>query len=156
MQKNYEDIIGRREGLFNFGHIQISSAFRTFPKVESKHIQNWYGYYYLPSKLYVAPKDYDVYDCARKQGVNFQEDFWLDDGYLIINMDIATIGNDGKERLRYTNGEDSIIDNNMWKMEGFNGKKTSNNGVEFDFKEGDFLVYRINSSVLEDYTFDGL
>ncbi len=156
-QINYQDLIGRREGIFTFGHIQISSSFRTFPNENSQYTQNWYGYYYLPSILHVVAKDYDVYDYARKQGVNFKEDFWLDDGYIIVNMDIRAIDGYGRERLRYFNGDSSLSpDNSMWQTEGFISKKVAYGGAEFNFEEGDFLIYKINSRAQEDYTFDGL
>lgn len=155
-KKNYQDLLGRREGLFTFANIQISSVFRTFPEKDSKYIQNWYGYYYLPSILYAVPKGYGVYNYARKHGINFHENFWLNEGYIIVNMDIRSVDDYGKDRLSYFNKDDPSNPNNMWNIEGYSKKKVSSSGVEFEFEQGDFIIYKLNSSVLEDYRFDGL
>ena len=158
LDMDYQDLVGKREGLFTFDHIQISSSFRTFPIEGEKYIQNWYGYYYLPSILYVSSKDIDVYDYAKKYGVSFHEDFWLKDGYIIVNFDIVTIDGNGQENLSYINKSiyNNETYNNMWQTEGFKAKKISSNGVEFNFQEGDFLIYRIDSSIHDDYMGDGL
>jgi len=153
----YENKIGIREGLFTFGNIQISSTFRTFPYKDLKNVQNWYGYYYLPSVLHIAPKGFDVYKILREQGINFSEDFWLDEGYIIVNMDIRTFDGYGNERLSYSNRQGTgKTENSMWQLEGFTREKITLDGLEFEFEEGDFIIYKINSSVLNDYIFDGL
>lgn len=158
LEKDYEEILGKREGLFNFGHIRIPSSFRTFTDLESKYIQNWYGYYYLPSILYATPMNTDVYDYSRKYGVSFHEDFWLDDGYIIVNFDILTVDDSGQVRLGYYNKNNILSNdyNSMWELEGFKSKKISSDGTVFNFEEGDFLLYDINSSMQDDYSSNGL
>ena len=47
-------------------------------------------------------------------------------------------------------------ENSMWQLEGFTREKITLDGLEFEFEEGDFIIYKINSSVLNDYIFDGL
>ena len=145
--KDYASSLYRRKELFNFSDILIASDFRTFPIDNSKYTQNWYGSYYLPCNLYVTYKDFDVYEYASKYGISFREDFWIEDGYLIVNFDIRTLDSNGNEVLSY---------DNMWEVEGMTSSKVSYDGLEFDFIKGDFIIYKINSSIQEDYIVDGL
>lgn len=38
-------------------------------------------------------------DYADKYGVDYDEDFWLTDGYIIMNFTIETVDPDGRHRL---------------------------------------------------------
>lgn len=158
LEVNYYDLINRREGLFNFSHIKMSSAFRTFPNMDSKYTQNWYGYYYLPSKIYASPKGFALSDYGQKHGISFHEDFWLEDGYIIVNFNIKAIDSEGTEKLSYTNKGNNRgeLNRSMWSKEGWVSKKKNSDGIEFEFQEGDFLIYNLSSSIYEDYMMDGL
>ena len=115
--------------MYSYGDIRITSSFRTFIGVNyashitglpsykkikeltkeselslSKYMQRWYGTYKLPTTTYVVPAGYDVYGHLSKYGIDYNEDFWLKDGYIIVNFNIITIDKNGKMHLSYSNG----------------------------------------------------
>jgi hypothetical protein len=118
-----------------------------------ERMQRWYGQYYIPNKVHVALKDFDVMDFADKYGVDYSESFWKKDGYIIVNFSIETIGEDGSRRLSYVNAENYRDNGNcsMWLQEGPVQAKKSSDGADFQFFAGDFIVYYSSKSVSEDY-----
>lgn len=73
-----------------FGSTDIPSAVNTSKVIASK--QHWYGEYYLPAEIHVAPKGFDVADYANKQyGIDYKESFWLKDGYVIVNFCVRLV-----------------------------------------------------------------
>ncbi len=154
--------------VYNFLNIMIPFSLRTFigflnpvpqtvtEKQIASSVQHWYGEYYLPAEVHLTPKDFDVITYSLHHGgVNYHEDFWLDEGYIIINFEITTV-KDGIPNLSYINPENSGKGYcNMWKREGFQYRKTSYPGVDFEFQDGDYIMYYANHSVQEDYKSSG-
>lgn len=137
-----------------FGSADVPSVVNTSKAIVSK--QHWYGEYYLPAEIHVAPKGFDVADYANKQyGLDYKESFWLKDGYVIVNFDIETIKN-GNRYLSYIN-EENAKDGycNMWENEGFSYQKTDWKGNTFQLKDGDVIFYDTNWSVSNDYISGG-
>ena len=121
-------------------------------------MQSWYGCYYLPGMLHAVPLGYDVYDYAEKQGVTFEESFWKDEGYIIVNFDIVTVDANGEERLSYVNASNYLNNgnNSMWLMEGAASIKNDYEDTAFNFKAGDFIIYYADKSVHDDYSPGGI
>lgn len=158
--------------MFTFHHILLSETFRTYlgknytptgniPNgVDSKKValskQKWYGEYYLPSKVYVVPKDFDLADYEAKNGAfHFREAFWLTEGYIMIQFEIKTI-NEGKSYLSYINAENAKYGYcNMWKKEGVLYQKTDLDGVQWKFEDGDAFLYDRKRRVGLDYIVGG-
>ena len=114
--------------------------------------QKWYGEYYLPSDIHVLPKGFDLKSYIEdNQGVDLNEDIWLKDGYLVVNLNIVTV-QDGFQELSYTN-----LDNeaegycNMWKLQNFQYEKRDFQNNRFQFEDGDFLMIDLKASAKKDY-----
>ncbi len=82
-------------------------------------------------------------DYADKYGVDYSEDFWLEDGYIIVNMNIYTIDENKKQRLSYVNASNYKNNGNcsMWMLENPPLSKSSYKGAAFSFFAGDFFLY---------------
>lgn len=118
--------------------------------------QNWYFEYYLPAEYHITEQGYPVEEYAKQYPIDFREDFWEKEGFLILNFRIyAERGNE--KRLSYTNENREYC--NMWKMEGYYYERTDENGVSFHLQDGDFAVFyygkRQSDSAGEDYTAGG-
>lgn len=177
----YKTYVSQMEALFSFGQILISHPFRTFTNQayrnrimtsqEAEEIRNqgiresdidvrkqqWYAEYYIPGTAKAVKADFNVMEYARTYGVDDQSEFWMDDGYLIVNFDIYTVDEYGNRRLSYTNAENHIEENHccMWVMEGFQVKKKDTNQREFQFKYGDVIMYDSIHNVNQDYIVGG-
>jgi len=174
----YGDFIANRDVMFNFSDIRLNDAFRTYVGQDytaevkalssygdvlssgitqedaSKAMQRWYGQYYVPNEAHAVAKDFDVMDYADKYGVDYGEDFWLTDGYIIVNFSIETIDESRSRRLSYTNAFNYMNNGNcsMWIMEGPALSKASYKGPTFNFYAGDFIVYYADKRMSDDYT----
>lgn len=120
--------------------------------------QTYYFSYSLPDKVRAVEKGTDVTDYAKKNGINLKEDFWLKDGYLIVNFDIQAVDPDGNVRYSYINKENYIENHycSMWLMEGGAVKKTDTNGLSIQFLAGDALIFSTNETASDDYSSDGI
>jgi hypothetical protein len=173
----YGKYIWKRSAMFNFTDIRLNDAFRTFvnntyaAKIASydsyddirddgikesdilKRMQRWYGQYYLPNEVHAVAKGYDVMDYVDKYGVDYDEDFWLIDGYIIVNFNIYTVDGEGKKRLSYTNASNykNLGHCCMWELEGPVRYKTDNNGTKFTWYAGDVALYYANKRASDDY-----
>ena len=173
----YGKFTAKSSSMFNFSEIRLNWAFRTYINnsytrtvkgldlfddmrnagIEEadllERMQRWYGQYYIPNKVHVVEKDFDVMDYADKYGVDYKESFWIKDGYIIVNFAIETIGEDGSRRLSYINAANYRDNGNcsMWLQEGPVQSKTSKDGAEFQFYAGDFMVYYASKSASQDY-----
>lgn len=182
LNMKYSTYLYTKDAIFTFMDIRIPTAFRTFvnaaytetimnnenfnsiketgvtKSILMKQMQSWYGCYYIPAEVHVAPKGYDVYDYASKYGVHFTENFWKTKGYIIVNFDIVTIDDEGNERLSYINSTNYLNNgnNSMWVTEGAPINKTDNKGTTFNFKAGDFIMYYTDKSVKDDYKAGGI
>ena len=74
--------------------------------------------YSLPRRLYAVSASREEEVGSAVQGIDFSEDFWKKNGYLIVNFNIVGLV-DGKRYLSY---DDAANENmgycNMWLMEG--------------------------------------
>lgn len=120
-------------------------------------LQTWYGEYYLPDDLHVRLADADAdrqFAEDGKTGYDFKEEYWCNDGYLVVNFDIRTI-KAGEEHLSY---DGTVLDPNhldMWKMEESCKSKMGDWFQKFVFNEGDFIVYDLKTSMSRDYRSGG-
>lgn len=170
-------LIAKSSTMFHFSEIRLNWAFRTYINnaytnavkgfesfddmknagIEEadllERIQRWYGQYYIPNEVHVVEKDFDVMDYADKYGVDYKESFWKKDGYIIVNLSIETIGEDGSRRMSYINATNYRDNGNcsMWLQEGPVQTKKSTDGTEFQFYAGDFMVYYTAKSASQDY-----
>lgn len=168
-------IRSRKNEIFSFNDIQLSTTFRTYvgdssyipsgtipssvgAKKVMRSVQTWYGEYYLPSDVHVVVKDFDLKMYAKERGyIDFTEDIWLDKGYIIVNYDIVTYQT-GKAQanLSYINKENALQGYcNMWKLEGSQLAKTDTYGNTFEFKYGDYVMYDTEKSAAKDYKSGG-
>ncbi|MEG2513210.1 MAG: DUF5704 domain-containing protein [Acetivibrio sp.] len=139
---------------------QVTAADSNLIERQKKSVQTWFGEYYLPTKLYVCPKGFDLDRYGVNHGgLNFTESFWLKKGYIILNFEIEAI-KDGEPYLSYINQENALNGGycNMWQMEGGIRKKRDFKGNTFDFQYGDYVMYYAdpNKSVAKDYRSGGI
>ena len=116
-----------------------------------KCLQQWYGEYYLPADTHAVPIGKYVTEIS--EGVDFSENYWLRDGYLLVNFKPVSYEG-GREHLLYNS---QVGDNknkkefiNMWEIENRQSKKTDKNGQAFNFNEGDFNLYDLDKNVMDD------
>ena len=158
--------------LFTFHHILLSDNFRTYigknvsptgtipaavdEDIVSMSKQKWYGEYYLPSQVYVVPKDFDLAEYEEQHGgFHFREDFWLKNGYIMVQFDIKTV-NGGKTYLSYINEENAKQGYcNMWKLEGMTYTRTDADGVTWNLEDGDTFLYVTDKRTGLDYVAGG-
>lgn len=158
--------------LFTFHHILLSDNFRTYigknnsptgtipdtvdEDLVSMSKQKWYGEYYLPSQVYVVPKDFDLAEYEEKHGgFHFREDFWLKNGYIMVQFDIKTV-NGGKTYLSYINEKNAKQGYcNMWKLEGMTYARTDADGVTWNLEDGDTFLYDTDKRTGLDYVSGG-
>ena len=174
----YGNFIWQTEPMYTFAQIRLTEAFRTFvgnnytniiKSLDSyksvkdngiteadmiKRTQRWYGTYYIPNRVHAVKKGYDVYDYSRKYGIDYSEDFWLRDGYIIVNFTIKGMDVNSKARLSYINPDNYKNNGNcsMWVMEGPPLEKQSYKGPKFKFYAGDFIIYYGNKKASDDYS----
>ena len=119
----------------------------------SKYMQRWYGTYKLPTNIHVVPSGYDVNGHLRKYGIDYHEDFWLKDGYIIVNFNIETIDKNGNRNLSYTNGYNYLNKGHcsMWVMEGGAVEKKDNTEAAFSLRAGDVVFYYTSKKHSDDY-----
>lgn len=178
METSYLKLFNQYGAMYSYSDIRISSQFRTFIGLDyaklisglpsfkrvkeltnetelslSKYMQRWYGTYKLPTNIHVAPSGYDVYGHLKKHGIDYSEDFWLKDGYIIVNFNIETIDKNGKRNLSYINGSNYLNKGycSMWVKEGGMIQKKDNKGVIFNFKAGDVVLFYTDKNYRDDY-----
>jgi hypothetical protein len=158
----------QKKNVFTFTNIMIPRSLRTLigflakvpptvtEEMVAKSVQNWYGEYYIPSEVHVAPKGFHVLEYIKRNGpINYKETFWLRNGYIIVNFDVETIQN-GKRHLSYINSDNASNGYcNMWKREGYQYQKTDYRGNTFYFIDGDYIMYYTEKSAAKDYISSG-
>jgi hypothetical protein len=173
----YSKFTAQKSAMFNFSELRLNWAFRTYINnsylntvksldsydamkdsgiTESdiiERMQRWYGQYYIPNEVHVVEKGFDVMGYADKYGVDYNESFWLEEGYIIVNFSIETIGEDGSRRLSYINAANYRDNGNcsMWLQEGPITSKTNSDGTTFQFYAGDFALYYVKQRAEQDY-----
>jgi len=122
----------------------------------TKSVQKWYGEYNIPNTALVCEKGYDVLGEIGKRGTfTGKEDFWLKNGYIIVNFDIEVlrriVPENGKDyditRLSYWGSENC----DMWEVEGSKGEKYDSNRVRFRLQSGDVIFYYTDERSTGDY-----
>lgn len=144
-----------------YSHMKLPEGLRTFlgpldiPKgVDASRafasIQQWYGEFNLPSRVYVVPKGFDL---SKQFSFDDQAPFFLKDGFIIINFNIETIrnGKTDKPHLQYINAPLT----NQWKREGGSYSFTDPYGATFQLKDGDVLFYHANKASVDDFRVTG-
>ncbi|BCN32383.1 DUF5704 domain-containing protein [Anaeromicropila herbilytica] len=170
--RNRNEIRGNKKNLFSYSNVLIRENLRTYigtnytptgtvpygvdPDKVTKSMQKWYGEYYLPSEIHVVPQGYDVIGYAKNHyGIDYKEDFWLKNGYIVVNFDIETLQN-GNPHLSYLNLENAKNGYcNMWRTEGYQYEKKDYKGNTFEFQDGDYIMYYTDKSAAEDYKSGG-
>jgi hypothetical protein len=135
----------------------------------ARSAQKWYFEYSLPATVYAVAKgttieagrqSLTVDEYASRYGIDYSEDFWCKNGYILVNWEIKSVDGDrayagaGTEGEAISAGEAggyhlSYINHgnwlngycNMWNMEGFSYTKTDADGNTFTFRDGDVLMY---------------
>ncbi|MFW5645904.1 MAG: DUF5704 domain-containing protein [Acetivibrio ethanolgignens] len=134
LQKEYKS--------FTFSNIMLSSQMQIL--CDTKGVQKWYFEYYLPSKLYITRKDFSLNQVEKRNKLNLQEEFWLKEGFLILNFDIETIRN-GKRYLSYRNESMALQGyRNQWLYE-------KNGEITDPYALGDVAQLKLNQSAAIDY-----
>lgn len=137
-----EDFLKQEHKAFTFSNIMLSSQLQMLS--DTKGIQKWYFEYYLPSKLHIVKKGFPLEDYQEKNKLNLQEDFWLKEGFLVLNFDIETIQK-GERRLSYRNETMALCGyRNQWLYE--KGEK-----IKEPFALGDVALLELGQSAAIDY-----
>ena len=175
--QTYGEFTAKYSPMFNLSEIRLNWAFRTYTNNQYlnrikeyasfdgltadnikegdvlERMQRWYGQYYLPNEVHAVAKGFDVMDYADKYGVDYSEDFWLDEGYIIVNFSIETVGEDRTRRLSYINYSNYSNNNNcsMWLLENPPLSKVSYKGPTFNFYAGDCIIFYSQKRMTDDY-----
>ena len=118
-----------------------------------KSVQKWHGEYKLPNNTYVVEdKEIDLIEYAIKNGgIDFTENIFKKDGYILINFEIETI-KDKESKGNELNYKSNL--SNMYEIEGFNKQKICNTkeGEKiFDFEYGDIIFFSPTEKKSDDY-----
>lgn len=118
--------------------------------------QNWYFEYYLPASYHITEYGFDLEAYAKQYPIDFREDFWKKEGFLIVQFHIYANKGDKKE-LCYINNNRKYC--NMWETEGYLYNRVDENGITFRLEDGDFAVFYYGNkqaaSAGEDYAAGG-
>lgn len=191
-----KDIRSTTYDVYTYGEITIPSRMSTYigmdcapdgvipdgvdPDRVTKSKQKWYFEYSLPSDVHAVKKGFDVTKYAHENGgIDYKEDFWKKDGYIVVNFEIVTfeagfenIQGDGdtgmgwmegaeifgKEsetpipHLTYTNRQNVDYGYcSMYKMEDQPLRKIDWHKAQYAFRYGDVLMYSLDGSAKKDY-----
>lgn len=116
---------------------------------QSYAVQIWSASDFLPLHLYAVPAG-TILPLS-----NLKPDFWLSDGYIVVNYHIYAC-NGTTRYLDYWNLPNlSYGCCNMWQTEGFQKTKTGSDGLQYSLSQGDIIFYDLDHDFLEDYWFFG-
>ncbi|MEE1255549.1 MAG: hypothetical protein UHN47_03420 [Lachnospiraceae bacterium] len=124
-------------------------------------MQTWFGEYYIPNQIFVTDATFtedadgdgieetydDVYDyIAVKGSIDGTEDFFIEDGYLVVNFEITTYNN-GQPHLTY-----AATNKDQWVVEGMTdkvkvGDPDVDNEITIPVKPGDIAIVDLGKSV---------
>lgn len=141
---------------------EICASEPAFNGSSDKGKQQWFFEYLLPEKVYVITEgtqfslrgrmyeDFDSY--ARAKGtIDFDEDCWKRDGYLIVRFVITAYDSKGEVHLNYGTGDENCC---MWLVEGQLLKREDYYGREFSYPVGTVAVLKVGSGIADDYIVD--
>lgn len=135
-------LLTKRAAMYSYGYLISKPVFTMLEDYK----QYYYFEYALPNRLYVADRGTSVMEYAADYGVDFTENFWKKEGYLIVNFEINGLCD---EQI-YLKGS------NMWKLEGQNTEKEDSSHRVFLLQPGDIMIFPVNSSICEDYLQGGI
>ena len=120
--------------------------------------QSYYFNYSIPSDAIAVTKGTDLLGYAGKNGLKGNESFLKKDGYLMVNIEITAYDEAGNAYMSYINQENYLKNGHgcMWLIEGAPSSKTDSSGTTFSLKAGDFLMFRLDESVKDDYRSGGI
>lgn len=135
------------ENSHSINKIELPAENRTFPMADSEladfltgygtAIQEWHGTYYLPALSYATLCDFNLIDYAKSTTLSGREEFFLQEGYLVLTMQIEAVNSKG-DVIAYSSWNDSTIKEAFLKS-------------PFSYKNGDILCYDLEYSVKDDY-----
>ena len=117
--------------------------------------QGNYFEYCLPCDVRAVKKDFAVEDYAENYGIDFTEEFWKKEGYLIVSFHLTAMVQD-EEYLNYDNTEKDSKYCNMWELEAMQQYRQDKDGVSFLFYPGDVIVLPVGTSIKDDYRPGGI
>ena len=175
-------MVNRIFGIFSFGRIQIPYGMRTYvgssyyrnlsktvkntmassgitekkaEQLGGRGVQCWYGEYYLPGDVRAVKKGSNIKEYAERYGIDWKEDFWLKDGYLIVNLTIKRESSkESQSDLAYDNSTAGGA--NMWKIEQAKQTVQDAEGMTIKLEWGDEFLFRMDKSVSNDYPVSGV
>lgn len=122
--------------------------------IVGKSVQNWYFEYSLPADFHAVAKGTKIQEQGG-EAIDFSENYWLKNGYLLLNFDIQTKQN-GKAHLSYINEAHAWQGyRDMWKYEGFKAARIDQLGRQYQFEEGDIALFSLTNSTKTDYVSGG-
>lgn len=127
-------------------------------------MQTWFGEYWIPSQLYVTEdvfqadadgdgieEEYDsIYDYMEKHGyIEGNEDFFIDDGYLVLNFQIRSY-NEKRGHLQYYAANQDGLD--QWTREGSPdtvvvGDPNIGTDIEVEVRPGDVAIVDLSRDI---------
>lgn len=111
-------------------------------------MQTWYGRYWVPEKIYICDKGAAENVLKTEGELSDDTPIWKKSGYLVLNFQIQTYDNDGKEHLEYVTPSGV----NMWKNEEGDAPQTFSidtpleQGVKITKKDGDVAIINLGRS----------
>ncbi len=124
-------------------------------------VQQWYGEYSLPARVYAVPKGTDLAAYGRSHVLDEKSPIFLKQGFIVVNLDIESIvnGDTTRPHLQYIHAP---LSNQWWQLEGYDGTDgkrdhlmTDPYGVSYEVADGDVLFYDTDRSTYDDYTSRG-
>lgn len=141
-QQPLKEFLQKEHKSFTFSNIMLSSQLQML--FDTEGVQKWYFEYYLPSEIYVTKKGFPLPQAKSKNKLDLQEEFWLKEGFLVLNFDIETIQN-GKRYLSYRNEAMALQGyRNQWLYE-------KNGIIKAPYALGDIAQFKLNQSAAIDY-----
>ena len=119
--------------------------------------QTQYFNYSLPAGVFAVQKDYNLLEYAVLYGIDYNEEFIISEGILVVNFEITAYDADGKEYMSYMN-QDNLRKGFccMWETEGAGMSKCNFDGTILDFKYADVLASDCSDMYINYYKSEGL
>lgn len=117
-------------------------------------IREWQDVFRLPDCLYIAKKGTDVFEIQRKEGLSFNESFWVKEEPLILCFTI-TLENPQGEKLYYGRIPRKIK-NNIWKTEAKDSYREDSSGNCFEILGGEVAIIYFGDSADEESAIYGI
>ncbi|MDD6038103.1 MAG: DUF5704 domain-containing protein [bacterium] len=119
----------------------------------AQSVQIWKGSYQLSPDLYLVDKSVNLDQYIRLRGgrIGMRDPVFLRDGYLLVNFDITGDSGTGT-KLSYSNCQNAANGYcNMWSVQGFSYVRALPGVGNFQFMDGDFLLFDTKYHLQTDY-----